>query len=161
MRDLAQKAGKEVNFVMEGQETELDRSIIEEIGDPLIHLLRNAVDHGLEAPEDRTAIGKENIGKVLLKASHEENHIIITVTDDGKGMDPEKIKATAIKKNLITEEQSKRLSEKDIINLIFASGLSTAAKVTDVSGRGVGMDVVRTNIEKINGHIEINTAPGK
>lgn len=161
MRDLAQKAGKEVNFVMQGQETELDRSIIEEIGDPLIHLLRNAVDHGLEAPDERAAIGKPQVGDVVLKAAHEENHIIITVTDNGKGMEPEKIKASAIKKSMITEEQAKRLSEKEIINLIFNSGLSTADKVTDVSGRGVGMDVVRTNIEKINGTIEINTEPGR
>jgi two-component system chemotaxis sensor kinase CheA len=161
MRDLGQKAGKEFNFVMEGQETELDRSIIEEIGDPLIHLLRNAVDHGLELPEERVKIGKPKSGDVILKASHEENHIIITVRDDGKGRVPEKIKSSAVRKNFITEEQAKRLSEKDAINLIFAAGLSTAEKVTDVSGRGVGMDVVRTNIEKINGTIEINSVIGQ
>lgn len=161
MRDLGHKAGKEFEFIMEGQETELDRSIIEEIGDPLIHLLRNSVDHGLEPPEERVEIGKPKGGIVVLKASHEENHIIITVRDDGKGMDPEKIKASAVRKNLITEEQAKRMTEKDAINLIFASGLSTAEKVTDVSGRGVGMDVVRTNIEKINGTIEINSVIGQ
>lgn len=161
MRDLGHKAEKEFNFVMEGQETELDRSIIEEIGDPLIHLLRNSVDHGLESPEERVKIGKPKSGNVVLRASHEENHIIITVRDDGKGMDPEKIKASAIRKNFITEEQAKRLSEKEAINLIFAAGLSTAEKITDVSGRGVGMDVVRTNIEKINGTIEINSVVGQ
>lgn len=161
VRDLAQKAGKEVDFVMEGQETELDRSIIEEIGDPLIHLLRNAVDHGIETPEEREKAGKPRKGRVLLKAYHEENHIIITVSDDGKGIDVEKVKESAVKKGLIGPEHAARMSEKEALNLIFASGLSTAQKVTDVSGRGVGMDVVRTNIEKINGTIEINTVPGQ
>lgn len=161
VRDLAQKAGKEVDFVMEGQETELDRSIIEEIGDPLIHLLRNAVDHGIETPEEREKAGKPRKGRVLLKAYHEENHIIITVSDDGKGIDVEKVKESAVKKGLISPEHAARMSEKEALNLIFASGLSTAQKVTDVSGRGVGMDVVRTNIEKINGTIEINTVPGQ
>lgn len=161
VRDLSQKAGKEVDFVMTGQETELDRSIIEEIGDPLIHLLRNAVDHGLESPEDREANGKSRTGELKLQASHEENHIIITITDDGKGIDPEVVKQSGIRKGLITEEQAKRLTDKEAINLIFMSGLSTNTNVTDVSGRGVGMDVVRTNIEKINGAIEINSVVGK
>lgn len=157
VRDLSQKAGKEVNFIMKGQETELDRSIIEEIGDPLIHLLRNAVDHGLELPEDRTGKGKDNVGQLILQASHEENHIIITIRDDGRGIDTEAVRKSAVKKGLITEEQARRLNDKEAINLIFMSGLSTVSKVTDVSGRGVGMDVVRNNIEKINGAIEINS----
>ncbi len=161
VRDLAQKAGKEVNFVMTGQETELDRSIIEEIGDPLIHLLRNAVDHGIEPPDERRAKGKTGIGQLKLQASHEENHIIITIKDDGRGIDPEQVRQTAVKKGLITEEQARRLTDKEAINLIFMSGLSTVAEVTDVSGRGVGMDVVRNNIEKINGAIEINSAVGQ
>lgn len=161
VRDLSQKAGKEVNFVMTGQETELDRSIIEEIGDPLIHLLRNAVDHGIESPEEREAKGKSHTGELMLQASHEENHIVITITDDGKGIDPEAVKQSGIRKGLITEEQAKRLTDKEAINLIFMSGLSTNTKVTDVSGRGVGMDVVRTNIEKINGAIEINSVVGQ
>lgn len=161
VRDLAQKAGKEIDFVMEGQETELDRSIIEEIGDPLIHLLRNAVDHGIETPEEREKAGKPRKGRILLKAYHEENHIIITVSDDGKGIDVGKVKESAVKKGLISLEHAARMSDKEALNLIFASGLSTAQKVTDVSGRGVGMDVVRTNIEKINGTIEINTVPGQ
>ena len=158
VRDLSQKAGKEVDFVMTGQETELDRSIIEEIGDPLIHLLRNAVDHGIEPPEERKAHGKPEMGQLKLQASHEENHIVITIKDDGRGIDSEKVKQSGIKKGLITEEQAKRLTDKEAINLIFMSGLSTCAKVSDVSGRGVGMDVVRNNIEKINGAIEINSA---
>ncbi|GAB4268965.1 chemotaxis protein CheW [Thermincola ferriacetica] len=161
VRDLSHKAGKEVNFVMTGQETELDRSIIEEIGDPLIHLLRNALDHGIEPPAERVAAGKPPVGNLWLQAAHEENHIIISIRDDGRGIDPEVVRKSAVKKNLLTEEQAKRLTDKEAINLIFASGLSTAQKVTDVSGRGVGMDVVRTNIERINGAIEINTAVGK
>lgn len=161
IRDLSQKAGKELDFVMTGQETELDRSIIEEIGDPLIHLLRNAVDHGLEPPEERTRSGKKPVGELKLMASHEENHIIITIKDDGRGINPESIRASAVKKGIISEEQGKRLTDKESVNLIFVSGLSTAKTVTDVSGRGVGMDVVRTNIEKINGAIEINSVLGQ
>lgn len=161
VRDLSQKAGKEVDFVMTGQETELDRSIIEEIGDPLIHLLRNAVDHGIEPPDQRVAKGKPRIGQLKLQASHEENHIIITIKDDGRGIDPEVVKKSGVKKGMITEEQAKRLTDKEAINLIFMSGLSTVAKVTDVSGRGVGMDVVRNNIEKINGATEIDSAVDK
>lgn len=157
VRDLSQKAGKEINFMMTGQETELDRSIIEEIGDPLIHLLRNAVDHGIEPPDERKTKGKNMVGQLKLQASHEENHIIITITDDGRGIDPEEIKKSAIKKGLITEEQAKRLTAKEAVNLIFISGLSTSTEVSDVSGRGVGMDVVRNNIEKINGAVEINS----
>jgi two-component system chemotaxis sensor kinase CheA len=161
VRDLSNKAGKQVNFIMTGQETELDRSIIEEIGDPLIHILRNALDHGIESPEERTAAGKDPVGQLKLAASHEENHIIITITDDGRGINADTVKQSAVKKGILTEDQVKRLSDKEAVNLIFASGLSTAKKVTDVSGRGVGMDVVRTNIEKINGTVEINTVIGR
>ncbi len=161
VRDLSQKAGKELDFEMTGQETELDRSIIEEIGDPLIHLLRNAVDHGIEMPEDRRACGKNPVGQLKLRASHEENHIIISIKDDGRGINPEGVKQSAVKKGLISDEQAKRLTDKEAINLIFMSGLSTVSKVTDVSGRGVGMDVVRNNIEKINGAIEIDSIVGQ
>ncbi len=161
VRDLSHKAGKQIDFIMTGQETELDRSIIEEIGDPLIHLLRNAVDHGLESQEDRIAAGKDPVGRLKLSAFHEENHIIITITDDGRGIDAELVRQSAVKKGLLSEEQVKRLGDKEAVNLIFASGLSTVKKVTDVSGRGVGMDVVRNNIEKINGAVEINTVIGK
>lgn len=161
MRDLTQKAGKDIDFVMEGQETELDRSIIEEIGDPLIHLLRNAVDHAVEPPDERASKGKDRKGLVKLSARHEENHIIISVKDDGRGIDSEKIRASAVKKGIIAEEVARRLTEQEAINLIFASGLSTAAKVSEVSGRGVGMDVVRNNLEKVNGTVEIQTVLGK
>ncbi|MHB8172408.1 MAG: chemotaxis protein CheA, partial [Thermincolia bacterium] len=161
MRDLSQKAGKEVDFFMEGQETELDRSIIEEIGDPLIHLLRNSIDHAIETPEERKAAGKNPKGTIKLSAHHEENHINIVVKDDGRGIDPEKVRAAAVKKGLIAEDVAHRLSDQEAIHLIFASGLSTANKVSDISGRGVGMDVVRTNLEKVGGAIEIHTEEHK
>lgn len=160
VRDLALKAGKEIDFTMIGQETELDRSMIEEIGDPLMHLLRNAVDHGIEAPAERAAAAKPRSGRVTLSAAHEESHIIITVRDDGKGIDPEKIKAAAVRKGLINADAARRLSDREAINLIFAPGFSTAERVSEVSGRGVGMDVVRTNIERLSGSIEIETAVG-
>ncbi|MGE5561196.1 MAG: chemotaxis protein CheA, partial [Chloroflexota bacterium] len=161
VRDLSIKAGKDIDFVMTGQETELDRSMIEEISDPLMHLLRNSVDHGIELPADRQAAGKPRKGRVVLSAAHEESHIIITVSDDGKGIDPEKIKAAAVRKGILTEEAARRLSEREAIDLIFAAGFSTNEKVSEVSGRGVGMDVVRTNIERLSGAIEIETAVGK
>ena len=161
VRDIAQKANKEINFVMEGKETELDRNLIEEIGDPIIHLLRNSIDHGIETPDERELVGKPRIGTVTLKAAHEENHIAITISDDGKGIDAEKIKQTAIKKHLISEEEGNRMTEKDLIFLIFKSGISTAKKVTDISGRGVGMDIVRSHIEKLNGMIDIKTVLGE
>ncbi|MGE5589057.1 MAG: chemotaxis protein CheW [Bacillota bacterium] len=161
MRDLAQKAGKDFDFVMRGEETELDRSVIEEISDPLMHLLRNSVDHGIEPPEDRVRAGKPARGQIVLEASHEENSIVITVRDDGRGIDPEKIRAKAIEKGFLAEDAARRLTEHEVTELIFAPGFSTAEKVTDISGRGVGMDVVHKNIEKLNGHIEIDTTLGK
>lgn len=161
MRDLCQKAGKEIDFIMEGQETELDRSIIEEIGDPLIHLLRNAVDHAIEAPDEREKLGKPRKGTVKLSARHEENHIVILVQDDGRGIDAARIRESAVRKGIISEDAARRLSDEEAINLIFASGLSTAARVSDISGRGVGMDVVRTNLEKVNGSITIDTRVGQ
>lgn len=160
VRDLSLKAGKEIDFVIEGQETELDRSVIEEIGDPLMHLLRNSVDHGVESPADRKAAGKPKTGTVRLAAEHSESHIIITVSDDGRGIDTEKVKASAVRKGFLTEAQARRLSDKQALDLIFLSGLSTAQAVTEVSGRGVGMDVVRKNIERLNGSIELHTVPG-
>jgi two-component system, chemotaxis family, sensor kinase CheA len=161
VRDVALKAGKDIELVIEGKETELDRTLIEEIGDPLIHLLRNAVDHGIERPDDRAASGKPRKGRLLLKAAHEENNIMITIRDDGKGMDPAKIKQSAVSKGMLTEEEAERLSDRDAIFLIFQSGFSTAEKVTDISGRGVGMDIVRTHIEKLNGVIDIDSTPGE
>ncbi|MCR4419868.1 MAG: chemotaxis protein CheA [Clostridia bacterium] len=161
VRDLAQKAGKEVNFVVEGRETELDRTVIEEIGDPLIHLLRNAIDHGIEPPEERERLGKPRRGTIELKAYHQENQIVITVSDDGRGMDAGAIRERAIGRGLVTAEQAARMSERDVLNLIFLPGFSTAETVTDVSGRGVGMDIVRNHLERINGTIDISTRPGR
>ncbi len=161
VRDLARELKKEVKLVIEGEDTELDRSIVEEIGDPLVHLVRNAIDHGIEPPEEREFLGKPRQGLLRLAAYHEGNHIVILVEDDGRGIDIEKIKKKALERGLVTESELSRMNEKEILNLIFLPGFSTADKVTDVSGRGVGMDVVKTNIEKLNGTIEINTELGK
>jgi two-component system chemotaxis sensor kinase CheA len=161
VRDLARKAGKEIDFIIEGRETELDRTVIEEIGDPLIHLLRNAIDHGIEEPAARLKAGKPRHGTVRLRAFHQENQIVITVEDDGAGMDPEKIKARAVARGLISREAAARLGPREALDLIFLPGLSTSDKVTDVSGRGVGMDIVRNHLEKINGTIDIRTTPGR
>ncbi|MCG0278461.1 MAG: chemotaxis protein CheA [Thermanaeromonas sp.] len=161
VRDLANKAGKEIDFIVEGRETELDRTVIEEIGDPLIHLLRNAIDHGIEPPEERVRLGKPRHGTIILKAFHQENMIVITVQDDGRGMDPEVIKRKAVEKGLISPEQAARMNSRDALDLIFLPGFSTSDKVTDVSGRGVGMDIVRARLEKINGILDIKTTPGE
>ena len=161
VRDLAAKMNKKVNLVISGQETELDRSVLEAISDPLIHLVRNAVDHGLETPEERVAAGKPAEGELLLAAQHAENQILITIRDDGRGIDPEKIKAAAVRKGIITAETAERLSPADAIDLIFTPGFSTAAQLSDISGRGVGMDIVRTNIEKLNGSIQVTSTVGR
>ncbi|MCL5677038.1 MAG: chemotaxis protein CheA [Firmicutes bacterium] len=161
VRDLAQAEKKEIDFVIRGEETELDRSVIEEIGDPLMHLLRNAVDHGVEEPAKRLAAGKPARGVVLLEASHEENSIIITVRDDGGGIDPQKVYSKAVEKGLVSAENNQHLDEGEILNFIFAPGFSTAEQVSEVSGRGVGMDVVHRNIEKLNGSIETRTEVGR
>ncbi|WP_372635133.1 chemotaxis protein CheW [Cohnella sp.] len=161
VRDLSQQAGKEIQFTIEGKETELDRTLIEEIGDPLIHILRNAADHGIESPDEREKLGKPRKGLLLLQASHQENAIVIRVKDDGRGIDPEKVKRKAVHKGFITELEAARLSDKELIALIFHSGMSTAEQVTELSGRGVGMDIVRTQIEKLNGLIDIDTTLGQ
>lgn len=161
VRDLAQRSGKKVDFVVEGRETELDRSVIEELNDPLVHLLRNCVDHGIETPEKRLAAGKPEIGRISLSAMHRENRILIRVQDDGAGIDPAKVKATAIKRGVLTVEAAERLTDQEAVELVFAPGFSTADKITDVSGRGVGMDIVRTNIEKLNGSVSIDTHTGQ
>jgi len=161
VRDLAKETGKEIAFEMFGEDTELDKSIIEELNDPLVHLMRNAADHGLEPTADRRAAGKPDRGTITVRAAHEGNHIVISVGDDGRGMDPEKLKAKAIEKGMITEVQAREMPRADAFNLVFAPGFSTAAKVTNVSGRGVGMDVVRTNITKLKGIIEIESELGK
>ncbi|RQW88799.1 MAG: chemotaxis protein CheA [Geobacter sp.] len=161
VRNMSRDLGKEVNLEIIGEETELDRSVVDEIGDPLIHLIRNALDHGLEMPEDRVAIGKPRTGNVVLSATHEGNQIIISIKDDGNGIDPEKLSRKAIDKGLVTEEQVAAMSQKEILDLIFLPGFSTKEKATDLSGRGVGMDVVRTNIRKLNGLIEIRSEVGR
>ncbi|MGM0507848.1 MAG: chemotaxis protein CheA [Fusobacteriota bacterium] len=161
VRDLAKELNKEINLVIEGQDTELDRTVIDEIGDPLVHLLRNSLDHGIEHPEEREKAGKDREGTILLKAEHEGNNVIITIEDDGAGIDSDNIAKSAIKKGIKTEEEIKKMDEQDILQLIFASGFSTAEKVSDVSGRGVGMDVVKTKIEGINGEIALNTELGR
>lgn len=160
VRNLSRDMGKEVELEIIGEETELDRSVVDEIGDPLIHLIRNALDHGLEMPEDRVAAGKSRTGKVVLSATHEGNQIIISIRDDGRGIDPEKLGRKAIEKGLITEDQLAGMSQKEVLDLIFLPGFSTKEKATDLSGRGVGMDVVRTNIRKLNGLIEIRSEVG-
>jgi two-component system chemotaxis sensor kinase CheA len=161
IRDLSRELGKKVNLVIKGEETELDKSIIEEIGDPLMHMIRNSVDHGIEPPEERVKLGKPEVGTVELKAYNEGNQIVIEIADDGKGMDPEILKQKALEKGLISEKEADMMSDKEAFMLIFKAGFSTAAKVTNVSGRGVGMDVVKTNVEKLNGIIEVDSVPGK
>ncbi len=157
VRDLSKEVEKSVNLVIKGEETELDKTLIEEINDPLVHLVRNSVDHGIESPEDRIAKGKDPKGTLTLSATHEGNHVIISIEDDGKGINPDIIKAKAIEKGLITKEKAEDLSDTEIFNFIFAPGFSTAAVVTNVSGRGVGMDVVRTNVTKLRGIINIES----
>lgn len=161
VRDLARKAGKKIDFFITGQETEIDRSIIEHIKDPLIHLLRNAVDHGIEPPEQRVALGKPENGIIMLSAYHEQNHIIITITDDGKGLDPLSIKRSAVERGIISAEKAACLSDAEAIDLIFLPGVSTAQKTTEVSGRGVGLDVVKTNIEALRGSVTVSSEKNK
>ena len=161
IRDLSKMTGKKVRLEIVGEETELDKTLIEEINDPLVHMVRNSVDHGIEPPEEREKIGKDPTGTIVLSAEQEGNNIIISIEDDGRGIDPEKIKAKAIEKGIITPEKAEELSRNDILNLIFAPGFSTAQKVSNVSGRGVGMDVVKTNVTKLRGIINIETEPGK
>jgi two-component system, chemotaxis family, sensor kinase CheA len=160
VRDVAMSCGKEVRIEMEGKETELDKTIIEAIKDPLTHLVRNSVDHGIETPEKRTAAGKSPDGLLHLRAYHEGGQVNIEIRDDGAGLNTEKIKKKAVQRRLITEEQAERMSEHEACNLIFLPGFSTAETVTNVSGRGVGMDVVKTNIEKIGGTVEVQTRVG-
>ncbi len=157
VRDLARKMDKKVDFVVVGQETEVDRSVIEHLRDPLIHLLRNSVDHGIESPEERRLAGKPEMGTIKLSAYHEQDNIIIVVEDDGKGLDPETIRKAAVKKGIISAEAAAALSDGEATELIFASGVSTAGKVTEVSGRGVGLDVVRTNVELLHGSISVHS----
>jgi two-component system chemotaxis sensor kinase CheA len=161
VRNLARDLGKDVDLQIIGEETELDRSVVDEIGDPLIHLIRNALDHGLETPEQRLEAGKSRTGTVVLSAAHEGNQIVISIKDDGRGIDPERVSRKAIEKGLITEEQLAAMGANEILDLLFLPGFSTKDQATDLSGRGVGMDVVRTNIRKLNGIIEIKNDIGR
>jgi chemotaxis protein histidine kinase CheA len=160
VRDLATGCGKQIRLEMEGKETELDKTLIEAIKDPLTHVVRNSVDHGVEMPEARVAAGKPAEGRLFLRAFHEGGQVNIEISDDGAGIDIERVKQKALAKSLITVDQASRMNERELLNLIFLPGLSTAEKVTNVSGRGVGMDVVKTNIEKIGGTVDIHSHPG-
>jgi len=160
VRDLAKEFSKKINLIVKGEETEIDRGIIEELNDPLVHMIRNSCDHGVESPKERIALGKPEIGNIILDAEQEGNNIVLRISDDGKGMDPEKLKSKAVEKGLITHEQASQMSSREAFQLIFAPGFSTAAVVSAVSGRGVGMDVVRTNIHKLKGIIDIESEIG-
>jgi two-component system chemotaxis sensor kinase CheA len=160
-RDLARSLGKDVELVLVGEETEIDKTMIEDLSDPIIHLIRNAVDHGVEGAEERLMAGKPEKADVRLEARQEGDHIIILVADDGHGMNAEKLRAKAIEKGLISDEEANTMDERQSFNLVFLPGFSLATKVSDVSGRGVGMDVVRTNIQKLNGSIDIHSVQGK
>lgn len=159
VRDLCNKLGKQMEFVVEGGEIELDKNIIDHLKDPLLHIIRNSGDHGIEMPEERVAVGKNPVGTILLKAFYSGSSVIVQVSDDGKGMDPDKIFKKAVEKGLV--DASSRLSKKEILNLVFASGFSTADKVSDVSGRGVGMDVVKSKIAEIRGEVTVDAEVGK
>lgn len=157
VRDLARDMGKNIELVISGEETELDKSIVEEIGDPLVHIIRNSCDHGIESTEERVAKGKSEVGKIELKAYNEGNHIVVEVADDGKGLDADILRQKALEKGIINEREADTMTNKEAFTLIFKAGFSTAKIVTNVSGRGVGMDVVKTNIEKLNGMIDIES----
>lgn len=161
IRDLAKELNKEVELIINGKETELDRTVIDEIGDPLVHLLRNALDHGIEEPEIRLAKGKNSFGTIKLTALHEGNNVIIKIEDDGGGIDLEQIRKKAVEKGVVNEQDSKKLDESELLKLIFRSGFSTAEQITDVSGRGVGLDVVQYKIESLGGEIELETKLGQ
>ena len=158
-RDVSRKAGKKVNLTIEGEETELDKTVIQQIGDPLVHMIRNAIDHGIETPEERRAAGKPETGEVHLAAGHRNGNVVIEIRDDGKGLDAQKLIAKAIERGIV--QPGEELTDQQAYNLIFAPGFSTAEKVTDISGRGVGMDVVRRNIEQLRGKVEITSQKGK
>ncbi|MFA4922888.1 MAG: chemotaxis protein CheA [Ignavibacteriaceae bacterium] len=161
VRDLSKEAKKLINLNLFGEDTELDKTLIEEINDPLIHLIRNSVDHGIELPEVRKKNGKSETGNINLSAEQDGNNIIISIEDDGKGIDPDVIKEKAVSKGLLSKEKAKELSKQEIFNLIFLPGFSTAEKVTNISGRGVGMDVVKTNVAKLRGIINVESTVGK
>jgi two-component system, chemotaxis family, sensor kinase CheA len=161
LRDLAKASGKKIDLQLVGEDTEIDKSIIEELGDPMIHLIRNSADHGIESPEVRLKAGKSETGTVILRARHEGDSVVVEIEDDGKGIDPAVIRAKAIEKGLLTVDRAEAMPDDEVIELIFAPGFSTAAQVTDISGRGVGMDVVRSNVRKLNGRVGIRSTVGK
>lgn len=161
VRDLARQLKKEINLELVGEDTDLDKNLVEALADPLVHLVRNAVDHGVEMPEEREAAGKPRTGRVVLSAEQEGDHILLSISDDGKGMDPNILRAKAVEKGLMDKDAAERLSESDCYNLIFAPGFSTKTEISDVSGRGVGMDVVKTKISQLNGSINIFSAKGQ
>ena len=161
VRDLARSLNKEVNLELQGEETDLDKNLVEALADPLVHLVRNAVDHGIESPQEREAAGKPRVGTVILAAEQEGDHILLSIEDDGKGMDPARLRAKAVEKGLMDAEAAARLDDRDCYNLIFAAGFSTKDEISDVSGRGVGMDVVKTRIGQLNGTVEIDSELGK
>lgn len=157
VRDVAKELNKEINLTIEGEETELDRTVIDEIGDPIMHLLRNSLDHGVEHPDDREAKGKPRTGEVGLIARHEGNNVVIMVTDDGAGINADKMRRKAVEKGMMTQEEVDKLDDADAVRIIFLPGFSTAEQISDISGRGVGMDVVRNKIEALSGHVDVET----
>jgi two-component system chemotaxis sensor kinase CheA len=161
VRDLAKSLDKKVDLVITGAETELDRTVIDEIGDPLVHLLRNSVDHGIETVSERIAAGKNETGRVHLRAFHSGNHVFIEIEDDGRGINREKVLKTALKNGLVTQEQAQKLTDMEVYQLLFESGFSTADKITDISGRGVGLDVVKSKIQSLGGSVQVESKPGQ
>lgn len=155
VRDLARKLGKQINLVMEGEDTELDKNLVDALADPMIHMVRNCCDHGIEMPDERIALGKPAVGTVTLSAAQQGDHILLRIIDDGQGMDPEALRKVAVRKGVLDEESAARISDEEAFNLIFAPGFSTNTVITDISGRGVGMDVVKTNISKLNGSVRV------
>jgi len=160
VRDLSRQFGKRVNFLVEGTETIIDKRILEQIGDPLIHLLRNALDHGIETPEDRRRLGKPEVGALLLRARHDGSKVVLTLEDDGRGIDPELLRETALRRGFLDRREAELWSESQLYDLIFLPGFTTSPIVTDVSGRGMGLDVVRTNVEKLKGQVQMTSRPG-
>jgi two-component system chemotaxis sensor kinase CheA len=158
VRDLARQTGKDIELIVEGENTRIDKAIIDEIGEPLVHLIRNSVDHGIETPAERVALGKTPTGTILLSAAQESNHVVITIMDDGSGIDAARVQAKAVSRGLLKGDEA--LSERDVVQLIFAQGFSTRDAITEVSGRGVGLDVVLKSIERLNGLVEVETVHG-
>ena len=161
IRDMARKTDKKLHLEIIGKETEVDKTVLENLSDPLVHILRNSADHGVEAPDQRVAAGKPETGVIRLSAEHQGSHVRVEITDDGKGLDRDVIGSKAVEKGLVTDDQLTSMNDDDIFGFIFAAGFSTAAQVTDLSGRGVGMDVVRTNIQKLNGTINVCSSKGE